>query len=154
MCGRFTREFTWEEVNGFLSVMGAARNLQPRYNISPTDTIDVVRLNDKGEREMVPMRWGLVPYFHKGTLKEFKYPTFNARVETVASAASFKVAFGKGRRCIIPISGSYAPALRINWAVSREAISSEIIRAVGRYIDATRLLGSPKYCIGLPERVF
>lgn len=107
MCGRFTREFTWEEVNGFLSVLGAARNLQPRYNIRPTDTIDVVRLNEQGEREMVPMRWGLVPYFHKGTLKEFKYPTFNARVETVESAASFKGALGKGRRCIVPISGFY-----------------------------------------------
>lgn len=45
MCGRFTREFTWEEVNAFLSVMGAARNLRPRYNIAPTTTIDVARLN-------------------------------------------------------------------------------------------------------------
>lgn len=86
---------------------GAARNLQPLYNISPTDTIDVVRLNAEGQREMVPMRWGLVPYFHKGTLKEFKNPTFNARIETVASAASFRDSLKKGRRCIIPISGFY-----------------------------------------------
>jgi putative SOS response-associated peptidase YedK len=107
MCGRFTREFTWEEVNSFLSVLSAPRNLQPRYNIAPTTLIDVVRLDGDGRRELVPMRWGLVPWFHKGTLKEFRYPTFNACVETVATTPSFKGAFGNGRRCIIPISGFY-----------------------------------------------
>jgi putative SOS response-associated peptidase YedK len=107
MCGRFTREFTWEEVNGFLSVLSAPRNLQPRYNIAPTDTIDVVRLDANGRRELVPMRWGLVPFFHKGTLKEFRAATFNARVETIDAAPTFRPAFNKGRRCIIPISGFY-----------------------------------------------
>lgn len=66
-------------------VLSAPLNLQPRYNIAPTPLIDVMRLDGDGRRELVPMRRGLVPYFHKGTLKEFKYPTFNARVETVTS---------------------------------------------------------------------
>ena len=44
MCGRFTQHYTWTEVHAFLSVFGAARNLQPRYNIAPTTMIDVVRL--------------------------------------------------------------------------------------------------------------
>jgi putative SOS response-associated peptidase YedK len=56
------------------------RNLRPRYNISPTTTIDVVRLNHEGKRELVSMRWGLIPFFWKKTLKELP-ATFNARVD-------------------------------------------------------------------------
>ncbi len=63
MCGRFTQNYTWQQVREFLSVFGAPRNLRPRYNIAPTTMIDVVRLNAEGKRELVPMRWGLVPYF-------------------------------------------------------------------------------------------
>ena len=43
MCGRFTQRYTWSEVHAFLSVIGAAKNLRPRYNIAPTTTIDVFR---------------------------------------------------------------------------------------------------------------
>jgi putative SOS response-associated peptidase YedK len=46
----------------FLSVIGAPKNLRPRYNIAPMTMIDVVRLTDAG-RELVSMRWGLVPFF-------------------------------------------------------------------------------------------
>ena len=59
MCGRFTQRYTWSEVHAFLSVIGAAKNLRPRYNIAPTTTIDVVRLAECG-RELVLMRWGPV----------------------------------------------------------------------------------------------
>jgi putative SOS response-associated peptidase YedK len=41
MCGRFTQNYTWDEVHAFLSVFGTPRNLQPHYNIAPTDTVDV-----------------------------------------------------------------------------------------------------------------
>jgi len=30
-------------------------NLQPRYNVCPTDAAE------EGKRELVPMRWGLIP---------------------------------------------------------------------------------------------
>ena len=58
MCGRFTQRYTWSEVHAFLGVIGAAKNLRPRYNIAPTTTIDVVRLAEDG-RELVSMRWGV-----------------------------------------------------------------------------------------------
>lgn len=106
MCGRFTQHFTWSEIHAFLDVFGPARNLQPRYNIGPTTTIDVVRLDRDGRRELVPMRWGLVPYFWKKTLKEAP-ATFNARAETVHEKPMFRDAFRRGRRCIIPASGFY-----------------------------------------------
>ena len=105
MCGRFTQHYTWTEVHAFLSVFGAARNLQPRYNIAPTTMIDVVRLNAEGHRELVSMRWGLVPFFWKKPLKEMP-ATFNARAETVSEKPMFREAFRR-RRCIIPASGFF-----------------------------------------------
>lgn len=104
MCGRFTQAYTWAEVERFLSVIGPARNLRPRYNISPTTQIDVLREGATG-RELVPMRWGLVPSWWKKPLNELP-STFNARAETLAETPMFRSAF-KARRCIIPASGFY-----------------------------------------------
>lgn len=52
MCGRFTQHYTWEQVHAFLSVFGPPRNLQPRYNIAPTTSVDVIRLGEDGQREI------------------------------------------------------------------------------------------------------
>jgi putative SOS response-associated peptidase YedK len=82
----------------------ASRNLEPRYNIAPTTTIDVVRDRD-GLRELVPMRWGLIPAWWKKSTKEVP-ATFNARGETVAEKPMFRSAFSRSR-CIIPASGYY-----------------------------------------------
>src|SRR5271168_5346390 len=81
MCGRFTQHYTWAEVHAFLSVFGPPRNLRPRYNIAPTTTVDVIRLGENG-RELVSMRWGLIPGWWKKTAKEVPV-TFNARAESV-----------------------------------------------------------------------
>jgi putative SOS response-associated peptidase YedK len=105
MCGRFTQHYTWSEVHAFLSLIGTPHNLRPHYNIAPTDKVDVVPLEREGRRELVSMRWGLVPYFWKKTLKEAP-ATFNARAETVAEKPMFREAF-KRRRCIIPASGFF-----------------------------------------------
>jgi putative SOS response-associated peptidase YedK len=105
MCGRFTQHYTWAEVHAFLSVFGPARNLQPRYNIAPTDTVDVIRLGKHDGRELVPMRWGLIPGWWKRSTKEVP-ATFNARAESVSDKPMFRNSF-KERRCIIPASGFY-----------------------------------------------
>ena len=105
MCGRFTQFFTWAEVHAFLDVLGAARNIQPRYNIAPTDTIDVAAIGKEGDRKLVPMRWGLIPSWWNKPLKELP-ATFNARRESVADKPMFRDAY-RQRRCIIPMSGFY-----------------------------------------------
>jgi putative SOS response-associated peptidase YedK len=81
-----------------------ARNAQPRYNICPTTTIDAVI--GHGKRELLPMRWGIVPSWWSKPLKEMKHATFNARAETVAEKAMFRDAF-KRTRCLIPASGYF-----------------------------------------------
>ncbi|WP_428535531.1 SOS response-associated peptidase [Rhodopila sp.] len=105
MCGRFTQHYTWQQVHAFLSLLGSARNLRPRYNIAPTTPVDVVRLDRDGKRELVSMRWGLIPFFWTKPLKDLP-ATFNARAESVHQRPMFRYAF-KQRRCIIPASGFY-----------------------------------------------
>jgi putative SOS response-associated peptidase YedK len=76
---------------------------EPRYNIPPTQDIWVVRRQAIApKRELVSMRWGLLPSWTKDPKKA---PLLNnARAETVADKPSFRSAF-KSRRCLIPASG-------------------------------------------------
>ena len=108
MCGRFTREYTWEDINRFsqpLTVPDPIPNFQPRYNICPTTKIDAIAERE-GKRKLISMRWGLMPAWWKKQLREFKVATFNARVESVLERPMFRRAF-KEKRCIIPASGYY-----------------------------------------------
>jgi hypothetical protein len=98
---------TWREIVALYRLTVPAtpeRNLPARYNICPTNMIDVVIERD-AKRELVPMRWGLVPSWWKKKAKETP-ATFNARAETVAEKPMFRSAF-KRSRCLIPASGYY-----------------------------------------------
>jgi putative SOS response-associated peptidase YedK len=105
MCGRFVQKFTWYEIRDLYESVGDARNLQAHYNIAPTDTVEVVKSSADGATELVPMRWGLVPYWWKKPLKQLP-ATFNARAEGVADKPMFRDAF-KRHRCVVPASGYY-----------------------------------------------
>ena len=104
MCGRFTQKYSWREVRDFLDLLGPAQNLQPRYNLAPTQDAFVVRADEKGKRFGSMMRWGLIPPWAKDL--KIGYSTINARAETVDTKASFRSAFKK-RRCLVPADGFY-----------------------------------------------
>jgi putative SOS response-associated peptidase YedK len=72
-------------------------------NVCPTDPVDGVTAAD-GKRDLVTMRWGLVPWWWSKPLKELRMATFNARAETVETKPVFRDAFTR-TRCLIPISG-------------------------------------------------
>lgn len=104
MCGRFTRQYTWKQVREFLDLRLPAPEemLAPRYNVAPTQASPVCRVNESGERELVPMVWGFKPAW-----SDPKRPgPINARCETVATSPMFRAAF-RARRCIVPASGFY-----------------------------------------------
>ena len=105
MCGRSTYKLTWEEIVALyrLTLEQPPVNTRARYNVCPTMTIDTIT-GQNGERRLVPMRWGLVPFWWSKPLKELKLATFNARAETVAEKPMFRGPF-KSRRCLIPVSG-------------------------------------------------
>jgi putative SOS response-associated peptidase YedK len=107
MCGRFTNRLTWREIVVLYRLavpLEPERNLPARYNICPTDTVDVI-VERGGRRDVLPMRWGLIPNWWKKRAKEVP-ATFNARAETVADKPVFRDAFRRGR-CLIPASGYY-----------------------------------------------
>ena len=104
MCGRFTQRYAWSEIQDLYDLTGAARNLQPHYNIAP-DPIRVVRSTDGGVSELTSMRWGLIPWWWQKPLKQLP-ASFNARAESVVDKPMFRDAFMR-HRCIIPASGYY-----------------------------------------------
>jgi putative SOS response-associated peptidase YedK len=107
MCGRYTQMRTWAEL---LDLYGIAESLSPsnfpaRYNIAPTQAVPVVRRQrGSGERELVTLRWGLVPSWAKDI--DIGARMINARAETLADKPSFRAAF-KERRCLIVADGFY-----------------------------------------------
>ena len=106
MGGRFTYRLTRARNRQAVSAHPEpARNTQARYNVCPTTTIDTI-IGRNGQRELVPMRWGFVPYWWEKSPKELKLATFDARAETVAEKPKFRSAF-KRNRCLTPVSGYY-----------------------------------------------
>jgi putative SOS response-associated peptidase YedK len=107
MCGRFANKLTWEQIVRLYGLTAAPppHNMPPRYNICPTDPVDTIVERD-GKREMVQMRWGLIPRGWRKTIKEVKMATFNAHAETVETKPFFRDAFAR-TRCLIPLSSYF-----------------------------------------------
>jgi putative SOS response-associated peptidase YedK len=84
---------------------GAVPNLEPREHIRPTNTAPIARPIDPADPaagvELVDARWWLIPFFHKGSIKDWKPMCTNARAETVATTATFREAYRR-RRCLVP----------------------------------------------------
>jgi putative SOS response-associated peptidase YedK len=81
-------------------------DLPARYHIVPTQEVAVVRaVAASGQRELVGMRWGLVPSWVRDP-KEMTVMLANARAETLSSKASFKQAY-QHRRCLIIADGFF-----------------------------------------------
>jgi putative SOS response-associated peptidase YedK len=78
--------------------------LHARYNIAPMQQVPIVRVNAQGERELVQVRWGLVPRWAKEPSIGAKM--INARAETVAVKPTFRTAFRR-HRCLLPADGFY-----------------------------------------------
>jgi putative SOS response-associated peptidase YedK len=107
MCGRVTLTKSGEEVAEAFG-LDEAPEIEPRYNIAPSQPVLVVR-PEPGPGEAVSasgpprsaalLRWGL------RTLPEDK-PLINARAETVRTRGAFKAAFA-ARRCLVPADGFY-----------------------------------------------
>ena len=77
------------------------------FNVAPTTFQPVIRGDKKsGDRELVLMRWGLVPFFTKQLSDVKGISTINAKAETVATSPSFRTSFKK-RRCLVPADGYY-----------------------------------------------
>ena len=109
MCGRYGRDIPWAELYEALNLVRPSRaeapNLEPEWDIRPTQAQWIARLADDG-LELSKARWWLIPWWHRGTLRDFKLTTFNAKAETVANSRTFRDSFAR-RRCLVPASCWY-----------------------------------------------
>ena len=103
MCGRYSDHLPPDEIARVFR-LDTTPNLPARYNVAPTQPVPVVRLSADGRRELVQLRWGLIPAWAKDSSIGNKL--INARAETVATKPSFRDAFAK-RRCLVITSGFY-----------------------------------------------
>jgi putative SOS response-associated peptidase YedK len=102
MCGRFTLHTSPEVLREHFGVDTVA-DTAASYNVAPSQNVPAVRVADR-HREMVLLRWGLIPSWAKET--RVGYRMINARAETVADKPAYRAAFRR-RRCLIPADGFY-----------------------------------------------
>jgi putative SOS response-associated peptidase YedK len=103
MCGRFAF-YSPAEAAAELFGFEPAVEIPPRYNIAPTELIPVVRSARPEGREIVMLRWGLIPYWAKDA--SIGNRMINARAETLADKPAYRSAYEK-RRCLVLADGFY-----------------------------------------------
>lgn len=103
MCGRYELH-THPAAIALDFGIGTIPALVPRYNIAPMQLVPVVRRSQAGPRELVAMRWGLVPRWAKDPAIGARM--INARSETIAEKPSFRTAYRR-HRCLLPADGFY-----------------------------------------------
>jgi putative SOS response-associated peptidase YedK len=104
MCGRYaTGTLSWEQYVAILSLIpGQPRwNVEPNYDVRPTDTAPVV-VEGEGGLEMRPMRWGFFAPWMAGK----GLSTFNARADKLNDSALWRPAFDT-RRALVPAVAFY-----------------------------------------------
>ena len=111
MCGRYYRAGSKQQIAERLCAARIAPGILDSlddWNVAPTTYQPVVRhTRDGAVRELLLMRWGMVPFFAK-SLADFRgMSTFNAKAETLPTARTWREPFHGGRRCLVPASGFY-----------------------------------------------
>ena len=104
MCGRFTLTNPDQDL-ALQFDLPEIPDLQPRYNIAPTQPVAAVRVApESAVRELALLHWGLIPFWAKDP--KIGSRMINARSETAAEKPSFRAAFRR-RRCLVAADGFY-----------------------------------------------
>jgi putative SOS response-associated peptidase YedK len=104
MCGRYTVHSPAEALRKRFRIELPEGDLDPRYNVCPSEQVLTVAIGRDGERHAIPMRWGFVPFWSE--TPETKLTTINAKAEGVESSRLYRDAFRR-RRCLISADGFY-----------------------------------------------
>ena len=99
MCGRYAL-FRWNR--DFAALPGFPADQQAQWNISPNDSVLMLRAEADGQRTLARARWGLTPPW----LTDLSKTPAHARAETVAEQPMFREAL-RLRRCLLPANGFY-----------------------------------------------
>ena len=106
MCGRYTISSPLVAIRALFNINSETSNIsniEPRYNVAPTNFVPAVHASNKGN-ELTSSYWGLNKSWPHSNNKTGKL--INARSETLNRKAVFREDF-KYRRCLIPADGYY-----------------------------------------------
>lgn len=111
MCGRATvinPDGITEKLYGYTKKF-VPSDWRPRYNLNPREEIPAVYYDPVlRQRVLRTMHWNFIPakLANRQSVDEFDshYSAFNARIESVASAPSFELAW-RSQRCLVVIDG-------------------------------------------------
>lgn len=131
MCGRATvidPEGIEERFYGF-SERFVPADWKPRYNLNPREEIPVVHVDpESGGRALRTMHWNLIPGHIESRERvddfDSRYSTFNAKIERVASAPTFRAAW-QTQRCLVVVDGM------IEWVGAKGEKTPHLIRKRG-----------------------
>ncbi|KAL3870523.1 hypothetical protein ACJMK2_038578, partial [Sinanodonta woodiana] len=120
----------------------------PSYNIAPGAHTPVLisskhyeaELGEITPRIIQPMRWGLIPSWHKGAMAEKTYETNNCRAESMLQKQTYKVPLQKGQRCVVLSDGFF------EWKRSKDSKQPYFI-----YFPQDPPPGSPDFKMGLSQ---
>lgn len=105
MCGRYSLTLPQDELEEILGYPAVASlDHGPRYNVAPSQTAPVVAVGREGAPRLVPMTWGLVPFWAEDP--SIGNRLVNARAESAPARPAFREAFRR-RRCLVPADGFY-----------------------------------------------
>ena len=151
MCGRFTREYTMQELGAFVeacfpggvaSVDDRETPLEPGYNVAPTQRSPIVQGSGEGDAVaglIGVRRWGLIPRWADD--HSIGHRLINARSETAAEKPAFRGAFAsEGGRCVVPVSSFYEWARPANGGAKRP---HRVLRADGAVLWLAGLCEPP-----------
>jgi putative SOS response-associated peptidase YedK len=105
MCGRYKVSTKAPQILAAFHVAETAPafEMKERYNVAPTDAVPVVRMHED-KRALMPMRWGLIPFWAKDM--SIGARMLNARAETLFEKPAFRESLEK-RRCLVVSDGFY-----------------------------------------------
>jgi putative SOS response-associated peptidase YedK len=140
MCGRYAITLPPEAMGRLFGTQDieALGNLQPRWNMAPSQPAPVAARDASGAVALRLLRWGLHPVWHKE--RPGSKSMINARSETAFEKPFFWDAW-KRRRCLVPADGFY------EW---RRGPDSERTDATPHWLERTD--GAPVVFAGLWER--
>lgn len=107
MCGRLLLKSNYDEIKLAMALEDISMpNLEPSWNVAPTQDVLVARMHPKSRRRVSDkMHWGLIPAWAKEA--KMPGPTFNAVSETIDQKPTFRDAWRAGRRCLVIADGFY-----------------------------------------------
>ena len=104
MCGRFRLGKGREALKKHIRAEGDV-DWDPRYNVAPGQGVAAVRQDPvEPKREIVILRWGLIPFWAKDPNSGYKM--INTRSETAVEKPAYREAL-RSRRCLIAADGFF-----------------------------------------------